>query len=270
MSFQICYAGDPKKHYDDSPSFHGMILFGSGDDFYVSHLPMWMSPHDYQMVAKVKISDENKSKINKLIKSGQNLFSIAPNDSFILPKFAGGDITSFPAEFYKGHFERDGEEIGSGTIEFESLIQFKKLKRDEPSPPAGEQKYVLFGNANQQYLVHIAHGYPEIDEILSITPYQDPEMLQRLSQSPSIGLICKTKDTVKNMQGLDEEAPQKCELAPEDDCEECTNDISDTTPANEVNSKLPALFNRVMIQTNIYTDTNDLGSGYENHQSMGH
>ena len=81
------FATDPKEHYDDSPSFHGMILFGKGDNFYISHLPMWMSPHDYQMVAKITLDDANKAKVNKLIQEGHSLFSVAPSSRFVLPKY---------------------------------------------------------------------------------------------------------------------------------------------------------------------------------------
>lgn len=265
------FATDPKEHYDDSPSFHGMILFGKGDNFYISHLPMWMSPHDYQMVAKITLDDANKAKVNKLIQEGHSLFSVAPSSRFVLPKFAGGDIASFEADVYKGHFERDGEMIGEGTVSFESLVHFKKLNREEPSPAPNEQKYVLFGKGSDQYLVHVAHGYPEIDEILSITAFQDPEIVQLLEDKASIKLICNTNDKKKNMQGLDESAPQNCEVESEEDCEECTNDITDTTPAGSVSSKFPDLFNSIMIQKDIYTDTNDLGSGYsEEDHSMGH
>lgn len=259
---QIVWATNPKDHYDDYASFHGMILFGQGDDFYISHLPMWMNPHDYQMVLKVKISDAIKEKISKLQSEGISLFSLAPNDSFVLPKLAGGDVSWFEAEIYKGHFERDGEEIGTSRVEYEQLILFKKLKKDEASPAPNKQKYVLFGNDKNQYMVHIAHGYPEIDEILRIQPQQDPEIKMLLDTSSTIGLICNTKDTEKNMDGLDETLPQDCEVNKEHSCEECENTLGETTAASSVESKLPSLFNKVMIETNIYTDTNDLGSGH--------
>lgn len=256
------FATDPKNYYNDPPGGHGMILFGQGDDFFISHLPMWMNPHDYQMIAKVKISQEIKNIIRKEQDNGTSLFSLAPSNSFVLPKLAGGDIPSFPAEIYKGHFERDGEEIGNSKVEFEQLILFKKLKRDEPSPPPGKQKYVLFGNADNQYLVHMAHGYPEIDEILKITPFKDPEVVNLITTNPSVNLVCKTKDTEKNMDGLDESVPQQCEVDQEISCEECQNNLDDITAASSVESKLPQLFNSIMIEKDIYTDTQDLGRGH--------
>ena len=38
------------------PAFHGMVLFGN-KTHYISHLPMYHSPHDYQVVAQVSLSN---------------------------------------------------------------------------------------------------------------------------------------------------------------------------------------------------------------------
>ncbi|MGE3974950.1 MAG: hypothetical protein AB7F59_10530 [Bdellovibrionales bacterium] len=39
----------------DPPSTHGMVVFGKNAT-YVSHLPMFHAPHDYQLVMKVSFS----------------------------------------------------------------------------------------------------------------------------------------------------------------------------------------------------------------------
>jgi hypothetical protein len=181
MLIHFAYADDPSLYLDDPKGFHGMLLFGSGDDFYISHLPMWMKPHDYQMIAKVKIEDEyTKRKIDDLKEKGQSLFSVEPSELFVLPKLALGQIESFKSKVYRGHFERDGIAIGEAEITFESLVFFKKLNKAEKSPPPNKQKYILFGDSNKQFLIHMAHGYPEIDEILEITPFQSKDIINEL------------------------------------------------------------------------------------------
>jgi len=261
MSLSIM-ASDPKDYLDDPTGFHGMLLFGSGEHFYISHLPMWMKPHDYQMIAKVTLNQSTKEILNKEKAKGVTLFSAAPNGTFVLPKYANGDLPSFQADIFKGHFERDGIKIGSAQVVFEKLIHFKKLKKSEPSPSPNKQKYVLFGEEDSQYIVHIAHGFPELDEILEITPFQDPNIKNKLIQKNSIQLICNTKDEEKNMKGLDESAPQNCEIDKDDmTCEECEKTLSEVSPSQSIKDDLNGLFNSIMIKEDIYTDTNDLGMG---------
>lgn len=264
----ISFADDPSLYINDPKGFHGMLLFGSGDNFYISHLPMWMKPHDYQMIAKVKLSDSiiNRIKLAKI--NGQNLFSVEPGNIFVLPKFALGEIPSFKSTIYNGHFERDGKPIGSSDITFESLVFFKKLKKDEQSPAPNKQKYVLFGDKNKQYLIHMAHGYPEIDEILEITPFQSQDILNKIKDDNAIEMVCVTKDDKKNMQGLDESIPQDCSEKL-DQCSDCEKTLASVDPSAQLSNEFPNLFNKVMIIEDIYTDTKDLGAGYEHHSHMG-
>src|SRR5215212_3920941 len=45
------------EHGQERPAFHGMVLFGE-QTAYLSHLPMFMSPHDYQAIFEVTFSKE--------------------------------------------------------------------------------------------------------------------------------------------------------------------------------------------------------------------
>src|SRR4051812_9463415 len=48
--------------YADTPSIHGMVVFGGEKDTYASHLPMFHSPHDRQVILKIALNNLPGSK----------------------------------------------------------------------------------------------------------------------------------------------------------------------------------------------------------------
>ena len=250
---------DPARYIGDPDGFHGMILFGSGEDYYVSHLPMWMNPHDYQLIAKVKLPKAVYGLLNRKKKEGATLFSISPTSNFVLPRFALGEV-NFSAELYNGHFERGGQRLRTINIEFESLVFFKKLRREESQPPPNRQKYIVFGRRGNQFMVHIAHGAPEIDEILEIQPILNSDILNPIVQGRVLEFTCHTSDTRKNMRGLDETQPQNCK--PDRVVQQFRSCAGaegvNSSPSQSIDTNLPQVTSVIGIRRDIYTDARDL------------
>ncbi|WP_073174545.1 hypothetical protein [Chryseobacterium vrystaatense] len=154
-----------KHHSTDHPGIHGMVLFGEHEQ-YASHLPLFYSPHDYQIILKVKLdSSAEQAYINDRKTTPTELYTIEP-EKFVLPEIMN-DIHSFKANLYRGHFERGGQLILQNvTVQIEKVAYFKKLI------PTQNQKepfrYMLFGNKQEQFMVHQILNRPEFDEILSV------------------------------------------------------------------------------------------------------
>src|SRR5882672_7990101 len=95
------------QHYHDKPDTHGMLLMGS-ETIYASHLPMFHSPHDYQIILKLKLDAEGNQKYleDRKAHPDELVYSIEP-EVFVLPEMVKY-TKKFKAKVYRGHFERMG------------------------------------------------------------------------------------------------------------------------------------------------------------------
>lgn len=157
----------------DHPSVHGMVLFGD-KNLYVSHLPMFHAPHDYQVILEVEM---RKDKLTDVMKAyaqaksdGKTLFTLEPQ-VMDLTQIMSGEKTSFLANLYQGHFEKDGVKLGPVNIFVKKQILSAKL-----DPNAAEsQQYVLFGKEGEYFAAHVIKGKPSFDSIASISaPFSIP------------------------------------------------------------------------------------------------
>ncbi|MES3038668.1 MAG: hypothetical protein V4736_12245 [Bdellovibrionota bacterium] len=152
----------------DQPGFHGMLLFG-GDTTYASHLPMFHQPHDYQVVMEIKFSGPSKivEIYNNEKKTSKGIFTLDP-EKMDLTKVISGEIKSFTADLYIGHFEQGGTNLGKVTVNVEKIILGQKLN---PSAPE-TFKYLVFGNKDGFFAVHLIGGKPNYDAVVEVSaPY---------------------------------------------------------------------------------------------------
>ncbi|MDB9786669.1 hypothetical protein OAB57_01065 [Bacteriovoracaceae bacterium] len=153
-------------HMTDAPSVHGMLLFGQ-DKIYLSHLPMFHNPHDYQVLFEVEISEFAKSKYLQSIENdpSESVYTIVP-ESFVLPDIAKNP-KSFKAQLFKGHFERGGSPI-TNVIEFKinKVLYFKKFVPNTIKPQMSS--YILIGNEKEQFLIHTVVAKPDFDYVTKV------------------------------------------------------------------------------------------------------
>lgn len=159
----LCLAGTSNA---DQLAIHGMLLFGENTT-YISHLPMFHVPHDYQLLAQVDLSDlTNSSTLAKWQQAKQTsaLFTIVPKP-MDLTKVIDGTITFFPVDIYQGHFERGGTLIGPAIVTVkDQLIKSKIVKTNGPS-----LDFLVFGQSGEYYLIHMIRGQPTYDAIYKAT-----------------------------------------------------------------------------------------------------
>ena len=153
----------------DRPAVHGMFIFGN-EVTYASHLPMYHTPHDYQVIFKFNMQDlpnnQTLEAYYELKAAGKTYFTIAP-EVMELPDLIAGTIKSFQADIYDGHFERGAPLIGPAIFNWEEVVFEKRLNPTDP--PANPEQYLLFGGeANEYYAVHIIPGAPSFDAIMEI------------------------------------------------------------------------------------------------------
>lgn len=153
----------------DKPSVHGMLLFGGvkSSAVYVSHLPIFHTPHDYQVLAEIEIPDDVRSAYRKSLKASprQTVYTLVP-EVFVLPEMLANP-RPFKADLYAGHFECGGKLISEKcTVSFKRIIYQKKF---DPQEKRGENaSYLVFGDTFAEYAAHLITAKPDFDQILAL------------------------------------------------------------------------------------------------------
>lgn len=149
----------------DPEGFHGMLFFGQGDTFYISHLPMFHRPHDYQAIVEVRLKPDVKAKYQAEIAKRGGYFTFAPERNFVLPEQI---ISKKPisGSLVQGHFERGGSELLSTDLELVRVVFYKKINPKDQKPP--KEKYIIFGKGDEYFMAHEVFQRPNFDEIIPL------------------------------------------------------------------------------------------------------
>lgn len=182
------------QHYPDRPSTHGMMLMGN-ETIYASHLPMFHSPHDYQIILILELTKDDQVIYQQDRKNhpGELVYTIEP-ETFVLPEMINY-TRIFKASIYRGHFERGGSSfLKNITVKIKKVIYYKQFDKNATKPD--NLHYLLFGNAKEQFLVHQISSRPDFDENL-IVQLKDKKDLKLLTAHPYITVSFHEKDSEK-------------------------------------------------------------------------
>jgi hypothetical protein len=144
---------------------------------YVSHLPMFSAPHDFQVIVRVGGDAANTYGdfvahfgLDPIFTFQPEPFSIDELD----PRAPGGPArTSFSGDLFRGHFERGGSKIADDTaFEVEQVIHFRRF-RSGGDRDRGPLRYLVFGQPDAAHLAHLVEGPPpDFDQVLQAEPAQ--------------------------------------------------------------------------------------------------
>lgn len=156
-----------------TPTFgeHGMALFGGKDGLYASHLPMFHTPHDYQVVLKIRLADKAQDKALRARLNGKTaLWTLAP-EKFEIDRLAPGaanPLAAFKASLVLGHFEQGGTtQYADAGVIVEQVLLFRRLSGGAAQSPTA--RYIQLGSGAQRYLVKQVDSRPDFDHIVAIT-----------------------------------------------------------------------------------------------------
>jgi hypothetical protein len=162
----------------DTTGVHGMVLLGESP-VYVSHLPMFMVPHNYQVILKVTLEDEVNRKLGDLRAQfgGDMLITVNPEEFAIRDLKPGDDdhaaLTEFRADIVNGHFEHGGDTFGADTlIRVDDVTCFQEfdLSPGGSEGTAGDLDYLLFGDADRDlFLAHRVGQRPSFDQLVRVS-----------------------------------------------------------------------------------------------------
>lgn len=155
----------------EPPGHHGMLVFG-GEAIYASHLPMFMPQHRYQGIWEVSFGEEgDRAYRAERARSGNagKIFTLSPTERFRLPELTSGR-TSFKADVFLGHFEREGNQriLRDATVTLRRQVHWHPFRAAHARPVP--LTYALFGKGMETYLAHWISTAPNYDQILAVVP----------------------------------------------------------------------------------------------------
>jgi hypothetical protein len=159
-----------------------MVVVGT-EPVYLSHLPMFMKPHDFQVVLHAGFGDdagqvyvEDRAAHPKAL-----LYTLAPAP-FVLPDIlppAPGKqprLRTFRGDLFRGHFEQPGpgtDQIAADVeVTVEAVVLGHRFESAAPTPDV--LTYLLFGAGAELWLAHVITGPPDFDQLVSVTVADHP------------------------------------------------------------------------------------------------
>lgn len=171
--------------------YHGHLLFGQGP-FYLSHLPLYAPPHNYQAIYEVEFP-ANASSLKEGLKqklANGSFATFAPSSNpanraesstdFKIPQLtclakASGDQV-FWGEIHADHFERGGKKLGTAGLVIKRVIYYQELPLD-PMPegsadPLSAGDFIVFGHSGQYFSSRVLGVRPGVDQIFPLPASQ--------------------------------------------------------------------------------------------------
>lgn len=165
---------DPATKPPQNP--HRMMIVGE-KSVYLSHLPMFMSPHNFQVILEATFTNKGKSVQEIYTRDRQShaqtkMYTLDPKEDFKLPSLFTPDPPprkTFKATVVRGHVERGGHAIEGLTnidVTVKRVIFAATLSRGAEKPD--KLNYILFGAGGELFLAHVVTAPPDFDQIISV------------------------------------------------------------------------------------------------------
>lgn len=167
---------DHKMEHEHEEPPHNMMIVGEKSVF-LSHLPMFMTPHNFQVILEATFTSGGKNVQEIYTKDRQShretkMYTLAPEESFKLPTLftpSPPSRNSFKGTILRGHLERGGEKIEGLTnidVNVKRVVYAQKLGRGFDK--SEKLTYLLFGSGQELFMAHVIAKPPDFDQILSV------------------------------------------------------------------------------------------------------
>jgi hypothetical protein len=150
---------------------HNMFALGH-NTLFLSHFPMFMAPHDTQLILEAALEDANGS-IQEVWSSereshpDERVYTMKP-EGFALSTLFTPDPPprrSFKATFFRGGDEAITE-LTDINVRTTDVVYAKRFDRSSDKPD--DLRYILFGRGDELFLAHIISQPPDFDQLVSV------------------------------------------------------------------------------------------------------
>jgi hypothetical protein len=190
----------------DHATTHNMMVVGQQTVF-LSHLPMFngadgpgtITPHRFQVLLEATFSKAGGDPQKLYADDRKNhpetrMYTLHP-ERFVLsdlnPKSTDKPMTSFKADLFRGHFERDPHEllVSGVQVNVTNVIHFREF--DPEAAKLAHLEYLLFGKGNELFLAHFITRPPDFDQIIRVSipdhPFSDAQLQQ------GVHVVCRSR-----------------------------------------------------------------------------
>lgn len=152
-----------------APAGYVMLLFGT-ERLYATSLPLHGSRDTWQLVWEVELDTATLRTFltHKLADKGQNVFTLSTEP--VAVKALNTQMGAFQAMLYQGVPNQEGAQMIASGIR----VVLKRVIFAAEVPAAGGSikpqapKYILLGNNQEQYIVHVLGARPEFEQVMSV------------------------------------------------------------------------------------------------------
>lgn len=142
---------------------HGMVLFGTRDRAYLSHIPMFNAPHDVQAI--VEVSFRARPGVALPATFSNRLFTFLP-DTASLDALRLGSLRTLHGTIFLGNFEQGGRPVVDDVdVDVARVVHQHVLDADAPV----STRSFVFGSGNDVFAVQRIGGAASSDRIRAIT-----------------------------------------------------------------------------------------------------
>lgn len=158
---------------------HNMMLVGD-QAIFASHLPMFESPHRFQLILRVDLAKgpdalDVKYTEDRKANPAVTMYTLAPRDRFVLARlFSEGDATrmrSFAGTVFRGHLERGGvplQQLTAIDVEVKQVVYAAEIGRPNGPDRSSDLQYIVFGRGAETFLAHRITQPPDFDQLLKV------------------------------------------------------------------------------------------------------
>jgi hypothetical protein len=163
--------------HPDLSAVHNMAVVGEHAIF-LSHLPMFMPPHDAQVLLQASFFKDGKNvdalyAADRVTNRTVRFYTLQP-ETFAIRELFQAEAPKplrqrFRATVFRGHLEKGGV-----AIDLLKNIEVRITRVVHAHSFAGNGRttaltYALFGSPNELYLAHLISQAPDFDQIVSVT-----------------------------------------------------------------------------------------------------
>jgi hypothetical protein len=149
---------------DGRVGVHGMVVFGSPSHrVFMSHIPMFKPPHDYQLVVEVELPDTRALPAS----FADGLYTFEPKP-FALDALRKGELRVVEGTIFRGNFEDGGVPlVKDARVGIRRVVGTPHPLVDAPPRPT-VLEYIVFGSPEEAFVVHPIGKGAAFDQIARV------------------------------------------------------------------------------------------------------
>ena len=185
---------------------HNMAVVGDRR-IYLSHLPMFMPPHNAQLILEATFMRNGKNVddvyfADRAANPSITFYTLTPEDFVLRELFEGRPPprTQFTATVFRGHLEKGGTPIDLLTgvdVRIKHVVHAHTFDGMEKLPTL---THILFGSGDHLLLAHFVSKAPDFDQILSVTATGDVCTAAELQHGPTAEVLGRANQATSRLK----------------------------------------------------------------------